>query len=307
MLVPSVSHAQFNTYNQAGPPGSNQSNNNSNNNENSEEYVKKKPSYTLGRYFKSLAHKDSVDITRLTIGDMILPGTSQIYNRDYWKLPIVYGTLGGCIGGAVYSNVKYQSTGKKSYKNSRDIFVAGAVLSYWGQLIDGITSYSSYSNSTPAKSSLYSALLPGLGQAKNGDYWKIPIFYGGFAISGYCWAYNQKQYKRYKDLYIQAATEGGGYTGHQTADNLKWYRDSFRRLRDYSVVATALIYVLNIVDASVFAHFGDFDVNDDISLNIQPGFIEPVNTLNLSNSPGNSYIAGWSCPQAVGVRLNFNF
>lgn len=304
MLVPHLSYAQFNTYSQAGPPGSGQAKKSNNNDENGENYVKRKSSYTLGRYFKSLAHKDSVDVTRLTFGNMILPGTAQIYNRDYWKLPIVYGTLGGCIGGAVYSNVKYQSTGKKSYKNTRDILIAGAALSYWGQLMDGIISYSSSTNSTPAKSSLYSALLPGLGQAKNGDYWKIPIFYGGFAVSGYCWAYNQKQYKRYKDLYIQAATPDGGYTGHQTAENLKWYRDSFRRLRDYSIVATALIYVLNIVDASVFAHFSNFDVNDDISLNVQPGFIEPVNIPGSSN---NSYLAGGSCPQTVGVRLNLNF
>lgn len=306
MLAPGLAYAQFNTYTQAGPPGSNQTQNN-NNNENGEDYVKKKPSYTLGRYFKSLVHKDSVDVTRLTFGNMILPGTAQIYNRDYWKLPIVYGTLGGCIGGAVYSNVKYQSTGKQSYKNTRDILIAGAVLSYWGQLMDGIASYSSTTNSTPAKASLYSALLPGLGQAKNGDYWKIPIFYGGFAVSGYCWAFNQKQYKRYKDLYIQAATPDGGYTGNQTAENLKWYRDSYRRLRDYSIVATALIYVLNIVDASVFAHFSNFDVSDDISLNVQPGFIEPVNIPGTSNSNGYSYLAGGGCPQTVGVRLNLNF
>jgi hypothetical protein len=37
----------------------------------------------------------------------------------------------------------------------------------------------------PATAALYSAALPGLGQAYNKKYWKIPIIYGGAVVVGY--------------------------------------------------------------------------------------------------------------------------
>ena len=37
----------------------------------------------------------------------ILPGAGQIYNRRWWKLPLVYGALGGTIAGEVYWQQRY--------------------------------------------------------------------------------------------------------------------------------------------------------------------------------------------------------
>ena len=147
------------------------------------------------------------------------------------------------------------------------------MASYWGQLADLTVSFKSYEKPLPARASFYSALLPGLGQAYNGDYWHIPIYYGGFMISGYCWAFNQKQYKRYRRIYREIGE--GTYTGHVTAENAVWFRDYYRRNRDYSVLATTLIYILNIIDANVFAHFKHFDISDDITFNVQPAVIAP--------------------------------
>ena len=194
--------------------------------------------FTIGRFFKGLKHEDTLTISNVFFPAMILPGTGQIYNGDYWKLPIVYGTLGGCIGGAALFNKKWKKDGKSSDKN---IF--------------------------------FSSLVPGLGQAYNGDYWHIPIYYGGFMISGYCWAFNQKQYKRYRKIYREIGE--GTYTGHVTAENAVWFRDYYRRNRDYSVLATTLIYILNVIDANVFAHFAHFDISDDITFNVQPAVITP--------------------------------
>ena len=92
-------------------------------------------------------------------------------------------------------------------------------------------------------------------------------------ISGYCWAFNQKQYKRYRKIYREIGE--GTYTGHVTAENAVWFRDYYRRNRDYSVLATTLIYILNVIDANAFAHFAHFDIAVDITFNVQPAVITP--------------------------------
>ena len=62
----------------------------------------KAQSYSLKRYFNSLAHRDSMAIGWAFAGSIILPGTAQIYNEDYWKLPIFYAGIGGMVGGGIY-------------------------------------------------------------------------------------------------------------------------------------------------------------------------------------------------------------
>lgn len=286
------------SYSAATVPGGNSSNNQQNG-QDQEGVPAEKPSFTIKGYFRGLAHKDTLKIVHMFGGSIILPGTAQIYNRQTWKLPIYYGAMGGFIGGAIASNVSYQKTGKSSTKNLRTAMIAGAALSYYASILDGVISYKSSQNQLPARASLYSALLPGMGQAYNGDYWKIPIFYTGFAISGYCWVSNQQQYKRYKQMYIDAVAAGDEYKGSMSMENMIWYRDKFRRYRDYSIIATALIYVLNIVDANVFAHFNDFDVSDDITLNVEPAVIEPATSVPTFN---NSYYS-----QAIGLQMNLKF
>jgi hypothetical protein len=44
------------------------------------------------------------------IRSAILPGLGQIYNKKYWKLPIVYGALGGCAGVFFYNLNNYRDT-----------------------------------------------------------------------------------------------------------------------------------------------------------------------------------------------------
>lgn len=259
-----------------------------------------KSSFTFKRYFKALSHKDTMDVAHMFFGSMILPGSAQIYNRQTWKLPILYGAVGGFVGGAIAYNVKYQRDGTSGAKQMRNLMIAGAALTYYGSLLDGVISFKSDREPLPARASIYSALLPGLGQAYNGDYWKIPIFYGGFTVSIYCWAFNQTQYKRYRNMYIDAMSENSTYTGSLSTDDMIWYRDKFRRYRDYSIIATAIIYVLNIIDANVFAYFSDFDVSDDITLKVSPGIIE--------NIPPNGKINSFDYyGQAIGLKINMNF
>ena len=222
----------------------------------------------------------------------LFPGGGQIYNRKYWKLPIIYGGIAAFTTGAI--------VGKK---NIRPYMVGGAVATWYLSVLDGVISYKSYQNPLPARASILASLIPGLGQAWNGDYWKIPLYYGGFAISGYCWVMNQKQYRKYKQMHIDTYESGETSRNGLSLDDMVWYRDRFRRLRDYSIICTALIYVLNIIDANVFSHLSNFDISDDLSLNVQPGVIEPVSI------PGKAKMGSLQdfYSQNLGVRLNFNF
>ncbi|MBQ2291339.1 MAG: hypothetical protein II248_04180 [Paludibacteraceae bacterium] len=46
----------------------------------------------------------------------LFPGLGQIYNRSYWKLPIVYGGLMGCTYAIMYTNNQYLSY-KEAYRS----------------------------------------------------------------------------------------------------------------------------------------------------------------------------------------------
>ncbi len=145
---------------------------------------------------------------------------------------------------------------------------------------------------SPHKASLFSAVLPGMGQIYNQSYWKAPVVWIGLGISGYFLYTNQKGYIKYKNAYRDYVHEdpanksyeqiifdsglnydevapGGKYSAwfENALNNQKQY---YRKYRDYSYVAIGLVYVLNIVDAAVDAHFSQFDISDDLALKWQP-------------------------------------
>lgn len=234
-------------------------------------------------------------------GSIILPGTAQIYNEDYWKLPVIYCGIGGMIGGGIYFNSQFQKHGREEDKLYSSLFFAGAALFYWGQILDGAACYRSYKSHLPGRATIYSALLPGLGQIYNGEYWKLPIYYTALAVSGYLWYYNGLQYTRFRDQYNKATMPGSTYTGTMSAENLKYYRDYYRRIRDYSIVATVVFYILQIIDADVFATMKEFDVNQNISMGVEPALIAPL------NYEFNNNFTSTTQSNALGVRLSLKF
>lgn len=259
-------------------------------------------SYTLKRYFKSLSHRDTMSIGWAFGGSVLLPGTAQIYNKDYWKLPIFYAGIGGMVGGGVYYHTQFKKSGSDSDKLVRNLFFIGAAAVYWAQLLDGAACYESSRDHLPGRATVYSILFPGLGQIYNREYWKLPIYYGGLAVAGYFWYYNDIQYHRFHNDYNAATTPGGNYQGTISTENLKYYRDYYRRFRDYSIVATVLIYLLQVIDADVFATMSSFDVNQSLSMDIQPAVIEPLNYDFTTN-----YTSVMPAGSAIGVQMNFKF
>ncbi len=129
---------------------------------------------------------------------------------------------------------------------------------------------------SPKKATILSAILPGAGQVYNKKYWKIPILYGGIAVTGYFLNDNLKNIDKYKEAYI-SSTDGDPNTNNDTGfsnDQLLDLIDTYKSWRDLSYISFAVIYALNIIDANVDAHLFYFDVSDDISLNVMP-YISP--------------------------------
>jgi hypothetical protein len=128
----------------------------------------------------------------------------------------------------------------------------------------------------PRTATIYSALLPGLGQVYNRKYWKVPLIYGAGGALAYSFQYNQSKYKEY----IEAFDEGDENKIYiidgqaRSYSQLPLYRDYYRRYRDLSLLGLAAVYLLNIIDAMVDAYFTEFDVSDDLSFRIQPAIVD---------------------------------
>ncbi len=125
----------------------------------------------------------------------------------------------------------------------------------------------------PRRATLYSAILPGAGQIYNRKYWKAPIVWGGLGLSIYFIQNNTKQYERYRDGYV-ALIDGDPATVSEfeggNAQSVRDVADTYHKWRDQSYLALVGVYILNVVDASVDAHFVRFDVGEDLSLNVAP-------------------------------------
>jgi len=134
-----------------------------------------------------------------------------------------------------------------------------------------------YNPLSPAKAAFYSAVLPGLGQAYNKKYWKIPIIYAGIGAGIYFYSTNNKDYNRFRDAYkrrLAGFTDdefwGDGDTPIISSDRLVDAQKSSQKDKDLSVVVAVAFYLLNIIDANVDAHLRQFNVSDDLSL--KPNF-----------------------------------
>ncbi|RED19475.1 hypothetical protein BD847_3760 [Flavobacterium cutihirudinis] len=120
---------------------------------------------------------------------------------------------------------------------------------------------------TPAKAAFYSAILPGLGQAYNKKYWKIPLVYAGIGTSLYFYIDNNKKYHDYRDAY-KRRLEGYNDDDYQYLDESRLIAGQkfYQRNRDLSALFVVGFYVLNIIDANVDAALIQFNVNERLSM-----------------------------------------
>ena len=248
---------------------------------------------------------DSMSLSKVTITSAVVPGYGQIYNKQYWKLPILYGTLGASIGMWAHYSSEYRPL-KRQYdelllggmsrteelnrvqgsmiraNTKRQIFMLTTAASYIYFLGDTAINYSTNEVSDVKKATTLSMICPGAGQIYNKSYWKMPIVIGGMASMVYVIDWNNRGYKRFKNAYTllsdfeqNPGKYPGGvskdeFGGRYSASFLKNLRDSYRRNRDLSILLTAAVYAFQAVDAHVDAHLKDFDVSDDLTVDLQP-------------------------------------
>lgn len=144
---------------------------------------------------------------------------------------------------------------------------------------------------SPRIATYRSAILPGWGQATNKKYWKIPIIYAALGTTAYIFFRNSKQYKQARNAYTNA-TDGNPsndylipqpyFTVKDQPERIKTFRNQVRQNIDYTVLFFIAFWGLNVVDATVDAHLKTFDVSDDLSLQIKPGYSQLANTNGIS-------------------------
>lgn len=278
--------------------------------------------------FKERIFPDSSSLSRVCWTAAVLPGYGQVYNKQYWKLPILYGLVGSSLGMFIYENKRYAPL-KARYdemtdgglfrtpemdalqtrmirsNTRRELYLGAMIASYIYFIGDAAVNYKTNDVSRVKKATTLSTICPGAGQIYNRSYWKVPFVVGGFASMIYCIDWNNRGYQRFQKAYSLLADYDANpdkypdgptdeFRGRYSASFIKNLKDSYRRNRDLCIILTGAVYVLQIIDAHVDAHLKDYDISDDLSFNI-----EPLVQYNYVPSLGNRAMYGFN------ISVNF--
>ena len=167
---------------------------------------------------------DSMSFRNVCLTSAVLPGFGQVYNKQYWKLPILYGTVGTSLGLCLWSNSKYKPLKSQyesltdkglfrtpemnavqremiKYNTMKQVFMISTIASYVYFLGDTALKYSTTEVSPINKATTLAMICPGAGQIYNQSYWRVPIVVGGFAATIYCIDWNNRGYQRFQKAY----------------------------------------------------------------------------------------------------------
>lgn len=160
----------------------------------------------------------------------------------------------------------------------------------------------------PGKATWSALVFPGGGQIYNHKYWKLPIVYGGFLGCAYALNWNNQMYSDYSQAYLDIMDDDPNTASYEdflpprydieaNKDYLKRIfknrKDNYRRQRDLSIFCFIGVYLISVVDAYVDAELSNFDITDDLSVQVRPTTIDSrQNTLRN---------------QAYGLQCSFSF
>ena len=136
----------------------------------------------------------------------------------------------------------------------------------------------------PKRAGLYSALIPGMGQLYNRQYWKMPIVYAAMGIPIYFVIKRNNEYQRYRKAYVSRIAAGVNsndeFQGVLSTEGIKQYQDQAKQSTDMMVVYTVIGYAAQIMEAISGAHLRNFDISKDLSMQVRP-VITPLNTFGV--------------------------
>lgn len=269
---------------------------------------------------------DSMGLSQMCWLSLPIPGFGQIYNKQYWKLGVLYPVFGTTLGLFIHENKQYKpykaqydqylvdngymrtleldeiQTQLIRHNTRQQIFAGLAAATYIYFIGDAAINYKTNDVSHVKKATTLSTICPGAGQIYNKSYWRVPIVIGGMASTIYTIDWNNRGYKRFKTAYALRVDydknpekyPGGAadeFRGAYSATFLKNLKDSYRRNRDLCILLTAGVYMLQIIDAHVDAHLQDYDISDNLTMNLEPY----VDYLPVESQP------------LFGVNMSFKF
>lgn len=160
---------------------------------------------------------------------------------------------------------------------------------------------------SPGKALLLSAVLPGAGQVYNRQVWKVPIVYAALGVVGYLTYNNFTQMKYYRDEYLYRVDNNNQTQYPDNPDmvatptsNIYNLYEAYNQTFQLSVIVAAAIYGLNLLDAYIYGHLFDFQITDDLTLNMSPTLMPTGNFAHTSNL--------WNMPvftPAASITLRF--
>ncbi|MBK6611042.1 MAG: hypothetical protein IPI59_06105 [Sphingobacteriales bacterium] len=267
----------------------------------------------------------------------LLPGAGHIYNKQYLKAGI-YSV--GTVTMAGYTVQKWNNyaaarnnylaayyagadaatlqplfvqkvEAKKPYSTALGLTIALHSVNVLDAYISQLAKKDTKKHS-PTRAGYYSGILPGLGQAYNRQYVKIPFIYIGLAAGGYWFYESKRQFLRYTDAYLYK-TYGYSYDSpdplllqYYDAQSLLIYRRAYQQQIELSIIITSVWYMLNIADAVVFAHLKDFDISNDLSFTVRPTLLPLSENYNRKNHSIANNSGAFFASVTPGLQVHLN-
>lgn len=263
--------------------------------------------------------QDTIPAGKLTLLSLI-PGVGQVYNRQYWKVPVIYGVIGGFVAGGIISSNSYNNY-KADWQRTvnlnmpqnvqdaararmdregttRTLLYSMAAATYLYQVADATFNYRGKVDHI-RKATTLAAIFPGAGFVYTRTYWRLPIYYGGFITLASVIDFNNRSYERYSRAYNSMTdndpTTHDEFNGRYSADALRNTRNQYRRNRDLGIIAILGAYVLSIVDTHVIATLKNWDVSPNLNVSIEPTVIN------------NSIHKASVVPSGAGLSMKLKF